>query len=105
MSRVQLSINVSDFGAAVAFYSKLFGPPAKLRPGYANFAVDDPPLKLVLNSPANGPGGTINHPGVEVGTTAEGRRGRDAASRRGRGCRPGARSGLLLRAAGQGMGA
>jgi catechol 2,3-dioxygenase-like lactoylglutathione lyase family enzyme len=52
MSRLQLSINVSDFDAAVAFYSRLFGAaPAKLRPGYANFAIDDPPLKLVLNSP------------------------------------------------------
>jgi len=51
MSRVQLSINVSDFDAAVAFYSRLLGAaPAKLRPGYANFAIDDPPLKLVLNS-------------------------------------------------------
>jgi catechol 2,3-dioxygenase-like lactoylglutathione lyase family enzyme len=72
MSRVQLSINVSDFDAAVAFYSRLFGaPPAKLRPGYANFALDDPPLKLVLNSPDNGPGGTINHLGVEVTLTGE----------------------------------
>jgi len=72
MSRVQLSINVSDFEAAVAFYSRLFGTaPAKLRPGYANFAVDDPPLKLVLNSPGDGPGGTINHLGIEVGSTAE----------------------------------
>jgi catechol 2,3-dioxygenase-like lactoylglutathione lyase family enzyme len=71
MSRVQLSINVSDFDAAVAFYSRLFGAPAKLRPGYANFAIDDPPLKLVLNSPGNGPGGTINHLGVEVGSAAE----------------------------------
>ncbi len=72
MSRVQLSINVSDFDAAVAFYSLLFGTaPAKLRPGYANFAVEDPPLKLVLNSPGNGPGGTINHLGVEVGSTEE----------------------------------
>ncbi len=72
MSRVQLPVNVSDFGAAVAFYSRLFGTaPAKLRPGYANFAVDDPPLKLVLNSPGNGPGGTINHLGVEVSSTAE----------------------------------
>ena len=71
MSRVQLSINVSDFDAAVAFYSRLFGTePAKLRPGYANFAVDDPPLKLVLNFPGNGPGGSINHLGVEVGTAA-----------------------------------
>jgi catechol 2,3-dioxygenase-like lactoylglutathione lyase family enzyme len=71
MSRVQLSINVSDFDAAVAFYSRMFGPPAKLRPGYANFAVDDPPLKLVLNSPGNGPGGTINHFGVEVASTGD----------------------------------
>ena len=70
MSRLQLSINVSDFDAAVAFYSRLFRTaPAKLRPGYANFAVDDPPLKLVLNSPGNGPGGTINHLGVEVSST------------------------------------
>ncbi len=72
MSRVQLSINVSDFDAAVEFYSRLFGaPPAKLRPGYANFALDDPPLKLVLNSPGNGAGGTINHLGVEVGSAAD----------------------------------
>jgi catechol 2,3-dioxygenase-like lactoylglutathione lyase family enzyme len=72
MSRVQLSINVSDFDAAVAFYSRLFGAaPAKLRPGYANFALDDPPLKLVLNSPGNGPGGTINHLGVEVGSAED----------------------------------
>jgi len=72
MSRVQLSINVSDFDAAVAFYSRLFGAAhAKLRPGYANFALDDPPLKLVLNSPGNGPGGTINHLGVEVGSAGD----------------------------------
>lgn len=72
MSRVQLSINVSDFDAAVAFYSRLFGTaPAKLRPGYANFAIDDPPLKLVLNAPGNGAGGTINHLGVEVDSTGQ----------------------------------
>jgi catechol 2,3-dioxygenase-like lactoylglutathione lyase family enzyme len=72
MSRVQLSINVSDFDVAVAFYSRLFGAePAKLRPGYANFGLDDPPLKLVLNSPGNGPGGTINHLGVEVSSAGE----------------------------------
>lgn len=65
MSRVQLSINVSDFDAAVAFSPRLFGTaPAKLRPGYANFALGDPPL--MLNCPGNGPGGTINHLGVEV---------------------------------------
>ncbi len=72
MSRVQLSINVADLDAAVTFYTRLLGVvPAKLRPGYANFAVDDPPLKLVLNSPGNGPGGTINHVGVEVGSAGD----------------------------------
>jgi catechol 2,3-dioxygenase-like lactoylglutathione lyase family enzyme len=63
---------VSHFDAAVAFCSRLFGAaPAKQRPGCANFAIDDPPLKLVLNSRGNGPGGTINHLGVEVATTGE----------------------------------
>ncbi len=72
MSRVQLSINVTDLDEAVAFYSRLFGvEPAKLRPGYANFAIADPPLKLVLNAPGNGPGGTINHLGVEVDSSEE----------------------------------
>src|SRR5436309_14051489 len=69
MSRVQLALNVDDLDAAVDFYSKLFAtPPAKLRPGYANFAVENPPLKLVLfEQPGNG--GTINHLGVEVEST------------------------------------
>lgn len=72
MSRIQLSINVGDLEEAVAFYTKLLGtPPAKLRAGYANFAVADPPLKLVLNSPGNGPAGSINHLGVEVPTADE----------------------------------
>lgn len=67
MPRVQLSLNVSDLDAAVDFYRRLFGvEPAKLKPGYANFAIDSPPLKLVLNSPGNGPGATINHLGIEV---------------------------------------
>jgi catechol 2,3-dioxygenase-like lactoylglutathione lyase family enzyme len=71
MSRVQLALNVSDLDAAVGFYSKLFGmPPAKLRPGYANFAVAEPPLKLVLIE-SEGGGGTLNHLGVEVGSTTE----------------------------------
>lgn len=66
MSRVQLALNVSDLDAAVAFYSRLFGTePAKRRPGYANFAVVEPPLKLVLIESAVGPG-TLNHLGVEV---------------------------------------
>ena len=72
MARVQLSINVTDLDEAVAFYSRLFAAgPAKLRPGYANFAIADPPLKLVLNAPGNGPGGTVNHLGVEVDSTEE----------------------------------
>src|SRR4051794_3212388 len=66
MSRMQLALNVDDLDEAVAFYSKLFNTqPAKLKPGYANFAVVEPPLKLVLiENPGNG--GTINHLGVEV---------------------------------------
>lgn len=67
MARVQLSLNVSDLDAAVDFYSRLFATrPAKLKPGYANFAISDPPLKLVLNAPGNGPAATANHLGVEV---------------------------------------
>lgn len=66
MSRVQLALNVSDLDAAVAFYSRLFGTePAKRRAGYANFAVAEPPLKLVLIESAGTPG-TLNHLGVEV---------------------------------------
>src|SRR5215471_9575051 len=71
MSRVQLALNVSDLDAAVAFYSKLFGTePAKLRPGYANFAVAEPPLKLVLIE-GHGEPGTLNHLGVEVESADE----------------------------------
>ena len=66
MSRIQLALNVDDLDAAIAFYSKLFGTaPAKVKPGYANFAVTEPALKLVLlENP--GHGGTLNHLGVEV---------------------------------------
>jgi len=66
MSRLQLALNVEDVDQAVAFYSKLFGTePAKRRPGYANFAIAEPPLKLVLlENP--GHGGSLNHLGVEV---------------------------------------
>jgi catechol 2,3-dioxygenase-like lactoylglutathione lyase family enzyme len=71
VSRVQLALNVSDLDAAVAFYSKLFATaPNKVRPGYANFAVADPPLKLVLIA-GHGEPGTLNHLGVEVASTAE----------------------------------
>ena len=70
MSRVQLALRVADLEAAVAFYSRLFdSAPAKRRPGYANFAIAEPPLKLVLfQNP--GQGGTINHLGVEVESSA-----------------------------------
>jgi hypothetical protein len=65
MSRVQLALNVTNLDAAVAFYSKLFATqPTKLRPGYANFAIAEPPLKLVLIEGTSG--GTLNHLGVEV---------------------------------------
>ena len=66
MSRLQLALNVDDLDTSLAFYSKLFGtPPAKVRNGYANFAVAEPPLKLVLiENP--GQGGSVNHLGVEV---------------------------------------
>jgi catechol 2,3-dioxygenase-like lactoylglutathione lyase family enzyme len=69
MSRLQLALNVDDLDTAVDFYTKLFGAsPAKTRPGYANFAIADPPLKLVLlENP--GHGGTLNHLGVEVEST------------------------------------
>ncbi len=71
MSRLQLALNVSDLKSAVDFYSKLFATtPAKLRPGYANFAVADPPLKLVLIETPEGRGrgitGALNHLGVEL---------------------------------------
>ena len=70
MSRIQLALNVTDIDEAVAFYSKLFATePAKRKPGYANFAIADPPLKLVLFEGSEG--GTINHLGVETETAAE----------------------------------
>jgi len=71
MSRVQLALNVSDLDEAIAFYSTLFATlPAKVRPGYANFAIDEPPLKLVLIEGVGDPG-SINHLGVEVATPEE----------------------------------
>ena len=70
MSRMQLALNVDNLDTAIAFYSKLFATePVKVKPGYANFAIADPPLKLVLlENP--GQGGTLNHLGVEVETSA-----------------------------------
>jgi catechol 2,3-dioxygenase-like lactoylglutathione lyase family enzyme len=69
MSRVQLALNVTDLDEAIGFYSKLFDTaPAKVRPGYANFAVAEPPLKLILIA-GNGERGSLNHLGVEVEST------------------------------------
>jgi len=69
MSRIQLALNVSDLDEAIGFYSKLFDvEPAKIRPGYANFAIAEPPLKLVLIQGAGVPG-SLNHLGVEVAST------------------------------------
>jgi len=71
VSRIQLALNVDDVEEAITFYSRLFAAqPAKRRPGYANFALEEPALKLALiENP--GQGGTLNHLGVEVGSTAE----------------------------------
>ena len=71
MSRVQLALNVSDLDAAIGFYSNLFATePAKVRPGYANFAIAEPPLTLVLLEGVGAPG-SLNHLGVEVASTAD----------------------------------
>ncbi|HQZ85995.1 MAG: hypothetical protein QG671_1832 [Actinomycetota bacterium] len=77
MSRVQLALNVADLDASVAFYSTVFGvQPHKRRPGYANFVVADPALKLVLievpaEARGTGPVGALNHLGVEVDSPEE----------------------------------
>ncbi len=76
MSRVQLALNVTDLDAAVEFYSTVFGTaPAKRRPGYANFAIAEPPLKLVLiegvSDRSDGVVGALNHLGVEVETPGD----------------------------------
>ncbi|MFI6298842.1 ArsI/CadI family heavy metal resistance metalloenzyme [Nonomuraea sp. NPDC050790] len=72
MSRVQLALRVADLQASIDFYSKLFGTePAKLRDGYANFAVTEPPLKLVLIEGDPGTDTRLDHLGVEVATTDE----------------------------------
>ncbi|WP_406308953.1 ArsI/CadI family heavy metal resistance metalloenzyme [Streptomyces sp. NBC_00623] len=70
MSRVQLVLRVADLEGSIAFYSKLFGTePAKLRPGYANFAITEPPLKLVLIEGEDGQDTRLDHLGVEVEST------------------------------------
>ena len=69
--RLQLALNVDDLDSAIDFYTKMFGtPPAKVRDGYANFAIENPPLRLVLFAGA-GPAGSINHLGVEVETSGQ----------------------------------
>jgi catechol 2,3-dioxygenase-like lactoylglutathione lyase family enzyme len=88
MSRIQLALNVEDVEAAAAFYEKLFGtPPAKRRPGYANFAITEPPLKLVLIE-SKGKGATLNHLGVEVFSTEEVSRAHERLQAAGLGPRP-----------------
>jgi len=70
VARLQLALNVTDIDRAVEFYSKLFATePAKRKPGYANFVIADPPLKLVLFEAPEG--GTLNHLGVETETEGE----------------------------------
>jgi catechol 2,3-dioxygenase-like lactoylglutathione lyase family enzyme len=71
--RLQLALNVTDLEAAIGFYGRMFdAEPARVRPGYANFAIENPPLKLVLFEAAEGvEGGTINHLGVETETADE----------------------------------
>jgi len=72
MSRVQLALRVADLEASVAFYAKLFGAePAKRRPGYANFVIAEPPLKLVLIEGTAGEPTRMDHLGVEVETAEE----------------------------------
>ena len=88
MSRVQLALRVADLEASVAFYAKLFGAqPAKRRPGYANFAIAEPPLKLVLIEGTPGEPTRMDHLGVEVETTGRGHR-RHRPPRRRRACPP-----------------
>ena len=106
MSRVQLALRVSDLEGSIDFYRSLFGvEPAKRRPGYANFAIVEPPLKLVLIEGEPDQATVLDHLGVEVATTDE----VTAATTRLRGAGPGHRRGerhhLLLRVAGQGVGA
>jgi len=69
--RLQLALNVDDLDSAIDFYTKMFDtPPVKVRDDYANFAIENPPLKLVLFAGA-GPAGSINHLGVEVETSGQ----------------------------------
>ena len=102
MSRVQLALNVPDIEEAVAFYAKLFAtPPNKRKPGYANFAIVDPPLKLVLFEAA-GAESRLNHLGVEVADSDE--VWAHQARLTEEGVDPRRQRHVLLRKAGQGLG-
>ncbi len=109
MSRVQLALNVSNLGSSIEFYSKLLqAEPAKVRPGYANFAIVDPPLKLVLieqtEARCSGLTGALNHLGVEVETPDEVASSAARLSERRHGHRCSRQHNLLLRPSGQGLG-
>ena len=104
MSRVQLALNVSNLDEAIAFYSKFFDTePAKVRPGYANFAIAEPPLKLVLIEGGGQPG-TDQPPRGRGGLDRRGRRGDRPPRRTGPGDRGRGADDVLLRAPGQGVG-
>jgi lactoylglutathione lyase len=83
VSRIQLALNVSNLEESIDFYSRYFNAtPAKVKPGYANFAIDEPPLKLILMQ-GDGVPGSINHLGVEVFSTDEVKEKADYLSSRG----------------------
>ena len=104
MSRIQLALNVSNLDEAITFYSKFFDTtPAKVRPGYANFAVGEPPLKLVLIEGGGEPG-SINHLGVEVFSSDEVVAATKRLSDEGMATDMEESINLLLRRAGQGVG-
>ena len=71
LSLFHFTLNVASLEASIDFYTKLFGTePHKIEPGYANFAIAEPPLKLVLFEGGGEPG-SLNHLGVVVETTEE----------------------------------
>ena len=105
MSRVQLALRVSDLEGSVAFYSTLFGvEPAKRRPGYANFSIAEPPLKLVLLEGEAGHPTVMAHLGVEVETTGQVAAAADRFKEASLATLEENDTLLLLRAAGQGLG-
>ena len=109
MSRVQVALNVSDLNASVEFYSKFFGAePAKVRPGYANFAIEEPALKLVLiedgQDRGRGVAGALNHLGVEVETPEKVRGGHGQPGLVGARARGSRADHLLLRRSEQAVG-